>query len=111
MERTRCRLATGLIGVDPHFVGLLAQADSNQAWLHYFVQGAANGCREIGFDPPLKRQLPGNDILVDPGQLATFDHVAAGNRTIGLDNAGKTVDKSCLVALGANFRHSPRLGR
>ena len=71
-------LAARVVSVDAHFVRLFAQTDSDQAWLHFFIKGTANGCREIGFDCPLKWQFPGDEILIDSSQFATFDHVAAG---------------------------------
>src|SRR5262249_59882880 len=48
---------------------------------------------EVGLGLPLQGELPGDDVLVLPVQLAFLDHEGTGDRAVGIDDTGEAVDE------------------
>jgi hypothetical protein len=65
------------------------EADRDQAWCHRLFESAADGAGKVGLRGTLQRYLPGNRLFVDAVEFAFIDHVAADDRPVGLDDAGK----------------------
>lgn len=91
MKRPPRRLPRGIVRVHLHLVRILRQPDGDQAGRHRLVQAAADGAGEIGLRLALQRHLPGDDIAVLALQLAALDHVAPGDRAVGVDDARQSL--------------------
>ena len=83
-----------IISVDMHLHWVRHQAHGAEARLHRLEGGAADHAGEIGFRLALQRNLPGDDVFVGPDQLAVIDQIAANDRAVSVDDAGKSVFES-----------------
>ncbi len=91
MKRPLRRLARGIIRMHLHLVRVLREPDGDQAGRHRLVQAAADGAGEIGLRLALQRPLPGDELAVLALQLAALDHVAPGDRAVGVDDARQSL--------------------
>jgi hypothetical protein len=88
MKRSGSRFAAWVESTNQHLRGVRGEADSDQTRSNGLVQGAANGPGEVGLRCTLQRYFPGDSVLVDAAEFASVDHLAAGDRAIGSDDAG-----------------------
>ena len=79
MKRPRRRPPARIEGVHLHHARILAEADGDEAGHHRLVQGAADGCGEIGLCDALQQDLPADPIFSFP------DHMTARGRPIRLN--------------------------
>jgi hypothetical protein len=85
MKRPRRRPPARIEGVHLHHARILAEADGDEAGHHRLVQGAADGCGEIGLCDALQQDLLADPIFIGSVEISFPDHMTARDRPIRLN--------------------------